>query len=69
MASGDLPDQIVIGPPVRILHFGDNELITHNCDLLYFRDKISDTQKDWKFFEVRPLFWGLFICYEISTKQ
>ncbi|KAB0402423.1 hypothetical protein E2I00_001405 [Balaenoptera physalus] len=22
-----------------------------NCDLLYFRGKISDTQKDWKFFE------------------
>ena len=30
-------------------------LLTYSCDLFYFRGKISDTQKDWKFFEVSYL--------------
>lgn len=46
-----------------------DELITYSCDLLYFRDKVSDTQKDWKFFEVSPLLWGLFVSYENNNTQ
>lgn len=35
-------------------------LSTYSCDLLYCREKISDTQKDWKFFEVSHLCFGFF---------
>lgn len=38
-------------------------LSTYSCDFLYCREKRSDTQKDWKFFEVSQLPFGAFLFY------